>query len=116
MNSFSVGGPVIAVGTTDISGGSRGGDRRSDARLQSGRRQRRKEGKMMAKKKPSFEEALLRLKEITETLERGDVTLEESIKLFGEGTELSRLCYETLQTAEQKITELSELGEAEESK
>lgn len=76
-----------------------------------------KEGKItMAKKKPSFEEALLRLKEITETLERGDVTLEESIKLFGEGTELSRLCYETLQTAEQKITELSELGEAEESK
>ena len=40
----------------------------------------------MAKKKTSFEEALLRLKEITETLERGDVTLEESIKLFGEGT------------------------------
>lgn len=70
----------------------------------------------MAKKKPSFEEAILRLKEITETLERGDVTLEESIKLFGEGTELSRLCYETLQTAEQKITELSELSEAEESK
>ena len=50
----------------------------------------------MAKKKPSFEEALQRLKEITETLERGDVTLEESIKLFGEGTELSKLCYETL--------------------
>ena len=45
--------------------------------------------------------------------ERGDVTLEESIKLFGEGTELSKLCYETLQTAEQKITELSKLGETE---
>ncbi len=68
----------------------------------------------MAKKKLSFEEALERLRAIAETLERGDVTLEESIKLFGEGTELSKLCYETLQTAEQKITELSGLGEAEE--
>ena len=48
-----------------------------------------------------------------ETLSDGDVTLEESIKLFGEGTELSKLCYETLQTAEQKITELSKLGETE---
>ena len=48
-----------------------------------------------------------RLREITETLERGDVTLEESVKLFAEGAELSRLCYETLGAAEQKITELS---------
>ena len=82
-------------------------------RLRGGRTGYGKERRIMAKKKPSFEEALQRLKEITETLERGDVTLEESIKLFGEGTELSKLCYETLQTAEQKITELSKLGETE---
>lgn len=61
----------------------------------------------MAKKKWSFEDAMARLREITETLERGDVTLEESVKLFAEGAELSRLCYETLGAAEQKITELS---------
>ncbi|MBO5252656.1 MAG: exodeoxyribonuclease VII small subunit [Clostridia bacterium] len=64
----------------------------------------------MAKKKLSFEEAMLRLREITELLERGNVSLEESVKLFSEGTELSALCYETLQKAEQKITELSEIG------
>lgn len=81
--------------------------------LRGGRTGYGKERRIMAKKKPSFEEALQRLKEITEMLERGDVTLEESIKLFGEGTELSKLCYETLQTAEQKITELSKLGETE---
>ena len=69
----------------------------------------------MAKKKMNFEEALLRLREITEILERGSVTLEESVKLFGEGTALSAFCYETLQTAEQKITELSNIGNTEEA-
>ena len=67
----------------------------------------------MAKKKMNFEDAILRLREITETLERGSVSLEESIKLFTEGTELSAFCYETLQNAEQKITELSKLTEEE---
>lgn len=63
----------------------------------------------MVKKKMSFEDAMARLREITETLERGSVTLEESVKLFSEGAELSQLCYETLGAAEQKITELSRI-------
>ncbi len=63
----------------------------------------------MAKKKMSFEDAIIRLREITELLERGSVSLEESVKLFTEGTELSAFCYETLQNAEQKITELSKI-------
>lgn len=61
----------------------------------------------MPKKTMTFEDAMLRLREVTETLEKGDVTLEESVKLFNEGAELSRFCYEKLNTAEQKITELS---------
>lgn len=65
----------------------------------------------MAKKTPSFEEAMVRLREITETLERGQVTLEESVQLFSEGAALSAHCYETLQAAEQKITSLSDLQE-----
>ena len=69
----------------------------------------------MAKKKMKFEEALQRLREITEILERGSVSLEESVKLFGEGTELSAFCYEILQTAEQKITELTSIGNTEEA-
>ena len=69
----------------------------------------------MAKKKMNFEDAMARLREITETLERGSVSLEGSIKLFSEGTELSKFCYETLQGAEQKITELSKIGDTEEA-
>ena len=61
----------------------------------------------MPKKTMTFEDAMLRLREVTETLEKGDVTLEESVKLFSEGAELSRFCYEKLNTDEQKITELS---------
>ena len=53
----------------------------------------------MPKKTMTFEDAMLRLRE--------DVTLEESVKLFSEGAELFRFCYEKLNTAEQKITELS---------
>ena len=60
----------------------------------------------MPKKTMTFEDAMLRLREVTETLEKGDVTLEESV-LFSEGAELSRFCYEKLNIAEQKITELS---------
>lgn len=68
----------------------------------------------MAKKKWSFEDAMARLRQITETLEQGEVSLEESVKLFNEGTELSKLCYETLQAAELKITELSQIGDSAE--
>ncbi|MBQ1985793.1 MAG: exodeoxyribonuclease VII small subunit [Clostridia bacterium] len=64
----------------------------------------------MAKKKVTFEDAIIRLREITEQLEKGSVSLEESVKLFTEGTELSAFCYETLQNAEQKITELSAIS------
>lgn len=63
----------------------------------------------MEKKTPTFEEAMARLREITEILEKGDETLERSIELFSEGTALTALCYETLEKAEQKLTELSEL-------
>ncbi len=68
----------------------------------------------MAKKTLKFEDALTRLREITELLERGNATLEESLKLFAEGTELSAFCYEALQKAELKITELSNISEAKE--
>ncbi len=61
----------------------------------------------MGKKKLTFEEAMARLKEITETLEKGEETLEHSIELFSEGIELTSLCYGTLQEAEQKLTELT---------
>lgn len=71
----------------------------------------------MAKKQLSFEESMERLRAIAEELERGSVTLEESVRLFSEGASLSARCYEALQAAEQKITELSVLpSDAEEVK
>ena len=63
----------------------------------------------MAKKTQSFEDAMTRLREITETLEKGEETLDRSIELFSEGTALTAFCYETLQRAEQKLTELSKI-------
>ncbi len=59
--------------------------------------------------KLKFEEAMARLQEIVNRLESGEESLESSIKLFEEGAKLSSLCYETLDKAEQKITQLAEI-------
>lgn len=72
----------------------------------------------MAKKKTksNFEQDLLRLEEISRTLEEDNVELEEAISLFEEGVKLSKLCLKTLKEAELKITELkSELGKITEA-
>lgn len=66
----------------------------------------------MAKKK-TYEEAVSRLEEIVSLLESGNLTLEESIKLFEEGTKLSAFCYKTLNIARLKVTELSKTDIAE---
>ena len=60
----------------------------------------------MAKKLKSFEESLLRLKEISEKLEESEVGLDDSIKLYEEGVKLAKQCYTTLSEAELKIKEL----------
>jgi exodeoxyribonuclease VII small subunit len=56
----------------------------------------------MAEKK--FEDAMERLEEIVESLEGGDLTLEESLKIFEEGMKLIRFCSKKLEEAEQKVT------------
>ncbi len=61
----------------------------------------------MPKKTMTFEDAMLRLREVTETLEKGDVTLEDSVKPYRAGADLTPLSHEKLNTADQKITELS---------
>lgn len=54
-------------------------------------------------------EALYRLLEETvEKLERGNLTLEESISLYEEGMKLARRCQELLQNAELRVTRLQE--------
>lgn len=63
--------------------------------------------------KMTFETALKKLNEIVEQLESGEVSLDKSLKLFEEGTKLSAFCYEKLQTAEQKVTEISKIENSE---
>ena len=57
----------------------------------------------MARRKLSFEEAMKRLEEIVGHLEKGDIPLEESIRLFEEGSGLLALCSSQLEEAEQKV-------------
>jgi len=61
---------------------------------------------MQKKNEKSFEAKLNRLEEISEKLESGDIGLSESIELYEEGINLSKLCYETLKNAEVKVKEL----------
>lgn len=51
----------------------------------------------------TFEQNLSRLEQIVRTLERGDAALEESLKLFQEGTELVRSCGKLLDEAELQV-------------
>ena len=60
----------------------------------------------MADKKMSFEEALGRLEEIVRHLEKGDLPLSESLKLFEEGSGLLKNCSTMLDEAEQKDVKL----------
>lgn len=54
----------------------------------------------------SFEASMKRLEEIVRTMERGELPLEESLKLFEEGTALVRGCAKQLDEAEMKIVKL----------
>ena len=68
----------------------------------------------MPAKKLKFEDAMVRLQEIVSRLESGEAPLEEAMALFEEGAKLSALCYNTLDRAQLKVTELAVLpGEAE---
>ena len=50
-----------------------------------------------------FEKKLTRLEEIVLKMEKGDLALEESLKLFEEGVKLSRECHQRLNEAEERV-------------
>ncbi|MDD5156153.1 MAG: exodeoxyribonuclease VII small subunit [Candidatus Omnitrophica bacterium] len=50
-----------------------------------------------------FEEALKKLEKIVEDLEKGDLSLDDALKKYQEGIELSRLCSQRLENAKKKI-------------
>jgi exodeoxyribonuclease VII small subunit len=57
---------------------------------------------------PTFEEHLTQLESVVEKLERGDLSLDESIRLFEEGMRLSGACKQELEQAEGRIQILVE--------
>jgi exodeoxyribonuclease VII small subunit len=52
---------------------------------------------------PKFEAAMARLEEIVHALEAGNLSLDESLRVFEEGTGLLRLCTRRLEEAERRI-------------
>ncbi len=58
----------------------------------------------------SFEEALKRLEEVVERLEGGDLSLEESLRLFQEGMVLVKHCERLLKDAETRVEMLVKEG------
>ncbi len=58
---------------------------------------------MVETKELNFEASMKRLNEIVENLEGGDLSLEESLKLYEEGVRLSQSCMKRLTEAQQKI-------------
>ena len=57
----------------------------------------------MSDKNTSFESSMQRLEQIVRAMERGDVPLDESLKLFQEGTELVRACGKLLDEAQLQV-------------
>ena len=68
---------------------------------------------MARKKEKTFEEAMERLEEIVTTMEQGEIPLEESLKLFEEGTALVRRCTEVLDKAQLRVTQVVAGAEGE---
>ena len=65
---------------------------------------------MRNNKAPDFEEALAELEGLVERLERGDLPLDEALKTFERGVELTRHCQSSLKSAQQKVEILLKRG------
>jgi exodeoxyribonuclease VII small subunit len=63
---------------------------------------------MARKNITQFEETLAALETLVKQLEKGDLSLEESLKSFEQGVKLTRACQTALQEAEQKVQILLE--------
>ncbi|UCE67856.1 MAG: exodeoxyribonuclease VII small subunit [Candidatus Zixiibacteriota bacterium] len=63
--------------------------------------------------KLNFEEAMEKLEKIVENLESGELSLEDSVKSFEEGIELSKLCKKKLESAENRVKKIVERSEGD---
>ena len=77
-----------------------------------------KRGRTVVRKKQGidFEASLEELEGLVERMEEGELSLEESLKTYERGIELSRACQKSLDTAEQRIQILSEKDDASETR
>lgn len=66
---------------------------------------------MSKKESKNFEEQLKRLEEIVNLLDEDTISLEDSLKLYEEGTELSKTLKTFLEKAEQKIIDINKRSE-----
>ncbi|MGB1254651.1 MAG: exodeoxyribonuclease VII small subunit [Thiolinea sp.] len=68
----------------------------------------------MANKKraetPDFETALEELESLVQRMEGGELSLEDSLKEFERGVQLTRICQDALKSAEQRVKVLSANG------
>ena len=65
----------------------------------------------MSTESKTFEENMQRLEQIVRSLERGDAPLEESLKLFREGTALVETCGKLLDEAELQVKKIVPLAD-----
>lgn len=56
----------------------------------------------------TYEQAIKRLEEIVSVLEKNEISLDDALELFEEGTKLSAFCSDKLNNAKIKITEIEE--------
>jgi len=68
------------------------------------------------RKSTNFEAAIAELESLVEEMEKGDISLEDSLKKFERGIELTRSCQQALQEAEQKVQILIEKQQGDEIK
>ncbi|MBK1718534.1 exodeoxyribonuclease VII small subunit [Thiocystis violacea] len=57
---------------------------------------------------PTFEQALAELEEVVDALEKGEMSLEDSLAAFERGVGLTRVCQQALDTAEQRVRILTD--------
>lgn len=67
----------------------------------------------MVKKNETYENLLEKLKDIVDKLESNELNIDDSMKMYEEGTKLVNKLYKTLDTLEGKIKVISEEGELE---
>lgn len=66
---------------------------------------------MMNQQNLTFESSMQRLEQIVRSMEKGDVALDESLKLFQEGTELVKRCAKMLDEAELQVKKVMTAGD-----